>query len=160
MRRDSPNGKRYVRKHGEERVAFGFDGPAAQGTRQGVVTGNPVRAEIEALPAPADRYAGRSGPLKLLVVGGSLGAQVLKMTPQNHDAAFAADLAVAQPYSLADWKARPLREKLMLVVGGLGAMAALTDTLVTAPMDKKLRRTVAETQALGALFGTLTVAKV
>ena len=24
-RRDSPNGKRYVRKHGEERVAFGFD---------------------------------------------------------------------------------------------------------------------------------------
>ena len=25
MRRDSPNGKRYLRKHGEERVAFGFD---------------------------------------------------------------------------------------------------------------------------------------
>jgi replication initiation protein RepC len=25
MRRDSPNGKRYVRKHGEERVTFGFD---------------------------------------------------------------------------------------------------------------------------------------
>ena len=25
MRRDSPNGKRYVRKHGEDRVAFGFD---------------------------------------------------------------------------------------------------------------------------------------
>jgi replication initiation protein RepC len=25
IRRDSPNGKRYVRKHGEERVTFGFD---------------------------------------------------------------------------------------------------------------------------------------
>jgi replication initiation protein RepC len=25
MRRDSPNGKRYIRKHGEERVTFGFD---------------------------------------------------------------------------------------------------------------------------------------
>jgi len=25
VRRDSPNGKRYVRKHGEERVTFGFD---------------------------------------------------------------------------------------------------------------------------------------
>ena len=25
VRRDSPNGKRYVRKHGEERIAFGFD---------------------------------------------------------------------------------------------------------------------------------------
>ena len=58
------------------RVAFGFDGPAA-GVKNAVVTGNPVRAEIEALPAPANRYAGRSGPLRLLVVGGSLGAQVL-----------------------------------------------------------------------------------
>ena len=61
------------------RVAFGFDGPAAR-IPQGVVTGNPVRAEIEALPAPAQRFAGRSGPLRLLVVGGSLGAQVLNLT--------------------------------------------------------------------------------
>ncbi|MBX9795206.1 MAG: undecaprenyldiphospho-muramoylpentapeptide beta-N-acetylglucosaminyltransferase [Burkholderiaceae bacterium] len=60
-----------------DRVAFGFDGTAARGTRQGVVTGNPVRAEIEALPAPVSRYAGRGGPLRLLVVGGSLGASVL-----------------------------------------------------------------------------------
>jgi UDP-N-acetylglucosamine--N-acetylmuramyl-(pentapeptide) pyrophosphoryl-undecaprenol N-acetylglucosamine transferase len=63
-----------------DRVAFGFDGAAAARTRQGVVTGNPVRAEIEALPAPAQRFAGRSGPLRLLVVGGSLGAQVLNRT--------------------------------------------------------------------------------
>jgi len=62
-----------------DRVAFGFDGPASK-IRNGLVTGNPVRAEIEALPAPAWRYAGRSGPLKLLVVGGSLGAQVLNTT--------------------------------------------------------------------------------
>jgi UDP-N-acetylglucosamine--N-acetylmuramyl-(pentapeptide) pyrophosphoryl-undecaprenol N-acetylglucosamine transferase len=40
-------------------------------------TGNPVRADIAALAAPAERFAGRSGPLKLLVVGGSLGAQAL-----------------------------------------------------------------------------------
>jgi UDP-N-acetylglucosamine--N-acetylmuramyl-(pentapeptide) pyrophosphoryl-undecaprenol N-acetylglucosamine transferase len=40
-------------------------------------TGNPVRADIAALPAPAARYASRSGPLRVLVVGGSLGAQVL-----------------------------------------------------------------------------------
>ena len=39
--------------------------------------GNPVRAEIAKLPAPAQRLAGRSGPLHLLVVGGSLGAQAL-----------------------------------------------------------------------------------
>ncbi len=62
-----------------QRVLFGFDGPAAR-IRQGVVTGNPVRAEIEALPAPTERYAGRTGPLRLLVVGGSLGAQVLNTT--------------------------------------------------------------------------------
>ena len=63
-----------------DRVAFGFDGDAAARTKNAVVTGNPVRAEIEALPEPAARYAGRSGPLRLLVVGGSLGAQVLNET--------------------------------------------------------------------------------
>ncbi|HWH75151.1 MAG TPA: undecaprenyldiphospho-muramoylpentapeptide beta-N-acetylglucosaminyltransferase [Methylibium sp.] len=63
-----------------DRIAFGFDGAAAATTRQGVVTGNPVRAEIEALPAPTERYAGREGPLRLLVVGGSLGARVLNET--------------------------------------------------------------------------------
>jgi UDP-N-acetylglucosamine--N-acetylmuramyl-(pentapeptide) pyrophosphoryl-undecaprenol N-acetylglucosamine transferase len=63
-----------------DRVAFGFDGEAVKGIRQAVVTGNPVRAVIEALPAPAERFAGRSGPLRLLVVGGSLGAKVLNET--------------------------------------------------------------------------------
>lgn len=43
-------------------------------------TGNPVRADIGAIAAPALRYAGRSGPLRLLVVGGSLGAQALNET--------------------------------------------------------------------------------
>ena len=60
-----------------DRIAFGFDGAAARGTRNGVVTGNPVRAEIAALPAPEARFAGREGPLRVLVVGGSLGARVL-----------------------------------------------------------------------------------
>ncbi len=40
-------------------------------------TGNPVRSEIAALPAPQDRFRGRAGPLRILVVGGSLGAQAL-----------------------------------------------------------------------------------
>jgi UDP-N-acetylglucosamine--N-acetylmuramyl-(pentapeptide) pyrophosphoryl-undecaprenol N-acetylglucosamine transferase len=39
--------------------------------------GNPVRPEIAAVPAPTERLAGRSGPLRLLVIGGSLGAQAL-----------------------------------------------------------------------------------
>ncbi len=38
------------------------------------VVGNPVRAEIVMQPPPATRFAGREGALRLLVVGGSLGA--------------------------------------------------------------------------------------
>jgi UDP-N-acetylglucosamine--N-acetylmuramyl-(pentapeptide) pyrophosphoryl-undecaprenol N-acetylglucosamine transferase len=63
-----------------DKVAFGFDGAAAAKTKQAVVTGNPVREAIESLPEPVERGAGRSGPLRLLVVGGSLGARVLNQT--------------------------------------------------------------------------------
>lgn len=46
--------------------------------------GNPVRPEIPALPAPAERFAEREGPLRLLVIGGSLGAQALnEIVPQG-----------------------------------------------------------------------------
>jgi len=41
------------------------------------LTGNPVRTEITAIAAPESRYAVRSGPLRVLVVGGSLGAKAL-----------------------------------------------------------------------------------
>lgn len=62
-------------------VLCGFDGEAARKAgAKGLVTGNPVRPEIAAVPAPAERYAGRTGPLRLLVIGGSLGAQVLNET--------------------------------------------------------------------------------
>lgn len=44
---------------------------------QGEWVGNPVRAPIAALPPPAQRYAGREGPMRLLVLGGSQGAQSL-----------------------------------------------------------------------------------
>jgi UDP-N-acetylglucosamine--N-acetylmuramyl-(pentapeptide) pyrophosphoryl-undecaprenol N-acetylglucosamine transferase len=59
-------------------VFCGFDGAAARlaGDR-GLVTGNPVRAEIAALPPPSQRFARREGPLNVLVIGGSLGSRVL-----------------------------------------------------------------------------------
>jgi UDP-N-acetylglucosamine--N-acetylmuramyl-(pentapeptide) pyrophosphoryl-undecaprenol N-acetylglucosamine transferase len=41
------------------------------------LVGNPVRDAITRVASPAARYAGRSGPLRLLVVGGSLGAAAL-----------------------------------------------------------------------------------
>jgi UDP-N-acetylglucosamine--N-acetylmuramyl-(pentapeptide) pyrophosphoryl-undecaprenol N-acetylglucosamine transferase len=48
-----------------------FDGVAEE------VVGNPVRAEIAAIAPPAVRFAGRSGALRLLVLGGSQGAHAL-----------------------------------------------------------------------------------
>ena len=62
-------------------IFCGFDGEAAQRAGdKGLVTGNPVRADIAALTPPEQRFAGRDGPLSLLVVGGSLGSQVLNQT--------------------------------------------------------------------------------
>jgi UDP-N-acetylglucosamine--N-acetylmuramyl-(pentapeptide) pyrophosphoryl-undecaprenol N-acetylglucosamine transferase len=55
------------------RVLTGF----ADAFANGEWVGNPVRASIAAIPEPAERYAGREGPLRLLVLGGSQGAQSL-----------------------------------------------------------------------------------
>lgn len=42
-----------------------------------ICIGNPVREDIAALPEPETRLQNRTGPLQLLVLGGSLGAQAL-----------------------------------------------------------------------------------
>jgi UDP-N-acetylglucosamine--N-acetylmuramyl-(pentapeptide) pyrophosphoryl-undecaprenol N-acetylglucosamine transferase len=73
------------------RIAFGFDGAAAKASPKAIVTGNPVRAEIEMLAEPALRFAGRSGALKILVVGGSLGARILNQVVPAALALLAAD---------------------------------------------------------------------
>lgn len=59
-----------------DRVFTAF--PNALGKSQWV--GNPLRAAFLRQPGPAERFAGRSGPLRLLVVGGSLGAKALNDT--------------------------------------------------------------------------------
>lgn len=47
------------------------------------LVGNPVRTNITSIPQPEQRYFGRTGPLRLLVVGGSLGATALnEIVPQ------------------------------------------------------------------------------
>jgi UDP-N-acetylglucosamine--N-acetylmuramyl-(pentapeptide) pyrophosphoryl-undecaprenol N-acetylglucosamine transferase len=45
--------------------------------RQATTVGNPVRASIAELPPPAERFAGRTGRRRLLVLGGSQGALAL-----------------------------------------------------------------------------------
>ncbi len=52
------------------RVMTGFPDALPRGEH----VGNPVRRDIAALPEPAHRFERRDGPLRLLVVGGSLGA--------------------------------------------------------------------------------------
>ncbi len=45
--------------------------------------GNPVRKEISEITPPAERLAGRDGAMRLLIIGGSLGAQALnEVVPQ------------------------------------------------------------------------------
>ena len=57
-----------------DRVLTGFPDTL----KDGVWVGNPVRPEINGVsPAPTERYALRQGALKILVVGGSLGARAL-----------------------------------------------------------------------------------
>ena len=52
--------------------------PNAFGEATAVIwTGNPVRQEIVAMSPPENRYASRAGQMRLLVVGGSQGAQAL-----------------------------------------------------------------------------------
>ena len=56
-----------------DRVFTAFPGAL----KQAQWVGNPLRESFLRQPDPAQRFAGRSGPLKLLVVGGSLGAKAL-----------------------------------------------------------------------------------
>lgn len=61
------------------RVFQAFDGAFAKVP----VVGNPVRADVVAIPAPQTRLAERQGPLRILVMGGSQGARILnQMLPQ------------------------------------------------------------------------------
>jgi len=70
-----------VLRHGADLVLTGFPGVLGEGRDRRVQwVGNPVRAEIEALPPPEERLSGRTGPLRILVVGGSLGAVALNET--------------------------------------------------------------------------------
>jgi UDP-N-acetylglucosamine--N-acetylmuramyl-(pentapeptide) pyrophosphoryl-undecaprenol N-acetylglucosamine transferase len=62
-----------------DRVFTAFPGVMAKGRW----VGNPLREEFLNQPAPEQRFAARSGKLKVLVVGGSLGAKALnEIVPQ------------------------------------------------------------------------------
>ena len=60
-----------------QRVLFGFPADFGRAAGKASVTGNPVRSDILDVAPPEQRFAGRDGVLKILVVGGSLGAKAL-----------------------------------------------------------------------------------
>ena len=67
-----------VLAYGANRILLGFP-DALRGKHAAKVewVGNPIREDIAMLPPPQERFAGRTGPLRVLVLGGSLGAAVL-----------------------------------------------------------------------------------
>ena len=58
------------------------------------VVGNPVRDDVVALPAPQERFAGRSDEIRVLVLGGSQGARSLNETVPAALARFAGKVTV------------------------------------------------------------------
>lgn len=84
--------------------------------------GNPLRPAFTVQAAPAERFAGRSGPLKVLVVGGSLGARALnELVPK----ALALMPAEARPHVLHQSGASQLDE-LQANYRSAGVVAELT----------------------------------
>lgn len=111
--------------------------------------GNPVRAEVVALPAPDQRLAGRTGPLRILVVGGSLGAQAL------NDALPAALALIA-----------PERRPSVVHQSGRGRNQALSAAYAAAGVEAQVREFIddmaasyAEADLVICRAGAMTVSK-
>lgn len=73
------------------RLLVGFPGSFPSGEE---LVGNPVRAEIAAVAEPEQRFSGRSGPLHVLVIGGSQGARVLNNAVPKAVAALGDSVAI------------------------------------------------------------------
>jgi len=61
------------------RILQGFPGTFPE-SMSPIDSGNPVRSEVAAIAAPQTRLAGRTGPVRVLITGGSQGARVLNET--------------------------------------------------------------------------------
>ena len=63
--------------HFADRVLVGFSSVFTDVIRKRVVTGNPIRPEFALFANPATRFAERTGPIRLLLMGGSRGADAI-----------------------------------------------------------------------------------
>ncbi len=123
--------------------------------RKGHWVGNPLRAAFTQQPGPAERFAGRSGPLKLLVVGGSLGAralndivpQALALLPEDKRPLVMHQSGAAQIEQLrANYQAAGVQAELTPFIDDTAAAFAEADVIVC----RAGASTVTEIAAVGA----------
>lgn len=63
--------------HFADRVLVGFSSVFTDVAHKRVVTGNPIRPEFALFANPATRFVQRTGPIRLLLMGGSRGAEAI-----------------------------------------------------------------------------------
>ena len=112
--------------------------------------GNPLRPAFTSQPDPAARFAGRSGPLRLLVVGGSLGAKALNAVVPKALALIAPAL---RPIVLHQSGAKQIDE-LRANYAQAGVEAELT------PFIEDTARAFAEADLIVARAGASTVTEI
>jgi UDP-N-acetylglucosamine--N-acetylmuramyl-(pentapeptide) pyrophosphoryl-undecaprenol N-acetylglucosamine transferase len=137
-----------VLAHLADRILTGFPGVFPRATAV-VWTGNPVRADIAGLAEPSARYGARGGPLRLTVIGGSLGAQALNET-------------VPRALALIDVAQRP---QVTHQTGARhadttrAAYAAAGVTATVAPFIDDMARAYAEADVIVCRAGASTIAE-
>jgi len=123
--------------------------------KKGQWVGNPLRTAFTQQPDPAERFAGRSGPLKLLVVGGSLGAralndivpQALALMPEGERPSVTHQSGAAQIEQLrANYQAAGVQAELTPFIEDTAAAFADADLIVC----RAGASTVTEIAAVGA----------
>ncbi|MBS0607818.1 MAG: undecaprenyldiphospho-muramoylpentapeptide beta-N-acetylglucosaminyltransferase [Proteobacteria bacterium] len=123
--------------------------------KKGQWVGNPLRLAFTQQPDPAERFAGRSGPLKLLVVGGSLGAralndivpQALALMPEGERPSVTHQSGAAQIEQLrANYQAAGVQAELTPFIDDTAAAFAEADVIVC----RAGASTVTEIAAVGA----------
>ncbi|ALP40900.1 undecaprenyldiphospho-muramoylpentapeptide beta-N-acetylglucosaminyltransferase [Aeromonas schubertii] len=130
-----------------KRVLMAFPGAFAPSRRTAVV-GNPVRPEVVALPAPDERMGGGERPLRLLIIGGSLGARVL-----NEQVPLAV-AAAGIPVEVRHQTGKGNQEAVAMAYGKLGLEAEVSDFI------KEMAGAYAWADLVVCRAGALTVSEV
>ncbi|MEY2684999.1 MAG: hypothetical protein RJA09_2143 [Pseudomonadota bacterium] len=128
-------------------VADGVFGAYPHVLPQSVWVGNPLRAPFLQQAEPAVRFQGRSGPLRVLVVGGSLGAQALNTHVPQALALLPADQRPVVTHQSGDKQIEALRQAY--------AAAGVDATLL--PFIDNMAQACAEADVVIARAGASTV---